>query len=136
MPRLKVTDIEHSLARKSVEELLAKSPQPQEIAIEEPKSTRLLSITEDRSRNDSEMSTLIYDPRPRARYMDLKSQVDELGLESGRPSPAKQTQGVCFHPNGDVDIEGLTVVMHLRGKDDLVINTDLKDGLQEHMRQR
>ncbi|KAK2680000.1 hypothetical protein RAB80_005181 [Fusarium oxysporum f. sp. vasinfectum] len=128
MPRLKVTDIEHSLARKSVEELLAKSPQPQEIAIEEPKSTRLLSITEDRSRNDSEMSTLIYDPRP--------SQVDELGLESGRPSPAKQTQGVCFHPNGDVDIEGLTVVMHLRGKDDLVINTDLKDGLQEHMRQR
>ncbi|EWY97816.1 hypothetical protein FOYG_02575 [Fusarium oxysporum NRRL 32931] len=64
MPRLKVTDIEHSLARKSVEELLAKSPQPQEIAVEEPKSTRLLSITEDRSRNDSEMSTLIYDPRP------------------------------------------------------------------------
>ncbi|KAF5555572.1 hypothetical protein FNAPI_6079 [Fusarium napiforme] len=65
MHRLKVTDIEHSLARKSVEELLAKSPQPQEIAAaEEPKSTRLPSITEDRSRNDSEMSTLIYDPRP------------------------------------------------------------------------
>ncbi|KAF5684140.1 hypothetical protein FDENT_6882 [Fusarium denticulatum] len=65
MPRLKVTDIEHSLARKSVEELLAKSPQPQEIAAaEEPKSTRLPSTTEDRSRNDSEMSTLIYDPRP------------------------------------------------------------------------
>lgn len=65
MPRLKVTDIEHSLARESVEELLAKSPQPQEIAAaEEPKSTRLPSITEDRSRNDSEMSTLIYDPRP------------------------------------------------------------------------
>ncbi|KLO89671.1 uncharacterized protein LW93_1732 [Fusarium fujikuroi] len=128
MPRLKVTDIEHSLARKSVEQLLAKSPQPQEIAAEEPKSTRPPSITEDQSRNDSEMSTLIYDPRP--------SQVDELGLESGRPSPAKQAQGVCSHPNGDVDIEGLTVVMHLRGKDDLVINTDLKDGLQEHMRPR
>ncbi|CZR40217.1 uncharacterized protein FPRO_05117 [Fusarium proliferatum ET1] len=128
MPRLKVTDIEHSLARKSVEQLLAKSPQPQEIAAQEPKSTRPPSITEDRSRNDSEMSTLIYDPRP--------SQVDELGLESGRPSPAKQAQGVCSHPNGDVDIEGLTVVMHLRGKDDLVINTDLKDGLQEHMRPR
>lgn len=64
MPRLKVTDIEHSLARKSVEQLLAKSPQPQEIAAQEPKSTRPPSITEDRSRNDSEMSTLIYDPRP------------------------------------------------------------------------
>ncbi|SCO32773.1 uncharacterized protein FFMR_02578 [Fusarium fujikuroi] len=128
MPRLKVKDIEHSLARKSVEQLLAKSPQSQEIAAEEPKSTRPPSITEDQSRNDSEMSTLIYDPRP--------SQVDELGLESGRPSPAKQAQGVCSHPNGDVDIEGLTVVMHLRGKDDLVINTDLKDGLQEHMRPR
>ncbi|VTT61341.1 unnamed protein product [Fusarium fujikuroi] len=136
MPRLKVKDIEHSLARKSVEQLLAKSPQSQEIAAEEPKSTRPPSITEDQSRNDSEMSTLIYDPRPRARYMDLKSQVEELGLESGRPSPAKQAQGVCSHPNGDVDIEGLTVVMHLRGKDDLVINTDLKDGLQEHMRPR
>ncbi|KAF4945192.1 hypothetical protein FGADI_12134 [Fusarium gaditjirri] len=61
MPRLKLTDIEHSLARKSVEELLAKSPQPQEIAVE---STRLRSITEDRSLNDPEMSTLIYDPRP------------------------------------------------------------------------
>lgn len=68
--------------------------------------------------------------------MDLKSQVDELGLESGRPSPAKQAQGVCSRSNGDVDIEGLTVVMHLRGKDDLVINTDLKGGLQEHMRPR
>ncbi|QGI62513.1 hypothetical protein CEK26_006476 [Fusarium fujikuroi] len=64
MPRLKVKDIEHSLARKSVEQLLAKSPQSQEIAAEEPKSTRPPSITEDQSRNDSEMSTLIYDPRP------------------------------------------------------------------------
>ncbi|KAF4457503.1 hypothetical protein F53441_553 [Fusarium austroafricanum] len=148
-PRLKVTDIEHLLARKSAEELIDKSPPPQDTVAEEPRSERLPSITGDQPRKDSEMSTMIYDPRPvmpynhmcawRARYMDLKSQFDQLGLESGRQSPAKQPEGAstsCSHPNGDIDIEGLTVVMHLRGKDDLVINTDLRDGLQEHIRQR
>lgn len=28
---------------------------------------------------------------------------------------------------GDIGLEGLTIVLHMRGKDDLVINTDLRD---------
>ncbi|KAM0218828.1 hypothetical protein ACHAQI_001148 [Fusarium lateritium] len=149
LPRLKVTDVEHSLARKSVEELMAKSHQPQETVAEESTSSRLVSVTGEQARKDSEMSTLIYDPSPvmpydhmcawRARYMDLKSQIDQFELESSYPTAERTTEGVgpsCSHPNGDIDIEGLTVVMHLRGKDDLVINTDLKEGLQEHLKQR
>lgn len=27
----------------------------------------------------------------------------------------------------DIGLEGLTIVLHLRGKDDLVINTDLRE---------
>jgi hypothetical protein len=34
--------------------------------------------------------------------------------------------GACDeHSCRDVGIEGLTIVMHMRGKEDLVINTDL-----------
>ncbi|KAG5661594.1 hypothetical protein KAF25_005716 [Fusarium avenaceum] len=149
LPRLKVTDVEHSLARKSVEELMARSHRPQETIAEEPTSSRIVSVAGEQRRNDSEMSTLIYDPSPvmpydhmcawRARYMDLKSQIDQFELEASYPPAGKTTEGAgpsCSHPNGDIDIEGLTVVMHLRGKDDLVINTDLKEGLQEHLKQR
>jgi hypothetical protein len=149
LPRLKVTDVEDSLARKSVEELMAKSRQAQETIAEESTSSRLMTGTDEQPRKDSEMSILIYDPSPvmpydhmctwRARYMDLKSQIDQFELEASYPPAGKTTEGVgpsCSHPNGDIDIEGLTVVMHLRGKDDLVINTDLKEGLQEHLKQR
>ncbi|CAJ0553519.1 Ff.00g120310.m01.CDS01 [Fusarium sp. VM40] len=149
LPRLKVTDVEHSLARKSVEELMAKSHQPQGTIAEEPTSSRIVSVACEQRRKDSEMSTLIYVPSPvmpydhmcawRARYMDLKSQIDQFELEASYPPAGKTTEGAgpsCSHPNGDIDIEGLTVVMHLRGKEDLVINTDLKEGLQEHLKQR
>ncbi|KAM0252081.1 hypothetical protein ACHAP5_001407 [Fusarium lateritium] len=128
---------------------MAKSHQPQGTVAEESTSSRLVSVTGEQARKDSEMSTLIYDPSPvmpydhmcawRARYMDLKSQIDQFELESSYPTAERTTERVgpsCSHPNGDVDIEGLTVVMHLRGKDDLVINTDLKEGLQEHLKQR
>ncbi|ROW17736.1 hypothetical protein VPNG_00935 [Cytospora leucostoma] len=44
------------------------------------------------------------------RYIALKSEVEG-------------TQG----PAGDIGLEGLTIVLHMKGKDDLVINTDLRD---------
>lgn len=44
------------------------------------------------------------------RYIKLKSDVE--GRDEGKD---------------DIGLEGLTIVLHLRGKDDLVINTDLRD---------
>ncbi|KAM0346528.1 hypothetical protein ACHAPU_005593 [Fusarium lateritium] len=149
LPRLKVTDIEHSLALKNVEELMVKSHRSQEDVIEEPTNSRLVSIADDQPRKDSEISTLIYDPSPvmpydhmcawRARYMDLKSQINQLELESSYQPGGKSVEGAgpsYSQPHDDIGIEGLTIVVRLRGKDDLVIKTDLKEGLQEHMRQR
>ncbi|UZP43776.1 hypothetical protein NXS19_011588 [Fusarium pseudograminearum] len=72
----------------------------------------------------------------RARYMDLKSQVDQLGDETGCPLSDGRAGTLCSHTHTDIDIEGLTVVMHFKGKDDLVVNTDLTEGLQEHHKQQ
>ncbi|KAF5026281.1 hypothetical protein F66182_1631 [Fusarium sp. NRRL 66182] len=144
MPRLKVTDVEHSLARKSTEES-TKTPQQEDTTPPESISTRLAGIADDPSPKET---TVIHDPRPvmpynhmcawRARYMDLKADVDQLGAESVHQSPGKQAEGgigaSCSLPHGDIDIEGLTVVMHLRGREDLVINTDLKEDLYEHLK--
>ncbi|KAF4964354.1 hypothetical protein FSARC_7721 [Fusarium sarcochroum] len=60
LPRLKVTDVEQSLAQKSAEELIAKTPQPQDTTVEEPTSSRLLSTTDDPLHEE----TIIHDPRP------------------------------------------------------------------------
>ncbi|KAF4992951.1 hypothetical protein FGRMN_6819 [Fusarium graminum] len=149
LPHLKVTDIEHSLALKNVEELMVESHQSQEAVVEEPTSSRLVSIADDQPRKDSEISTLIYDPSPvmpydhmcvwRAYYTDLKSQINQLELESSCLPGGKSAESVGpshSQPHDDIGIEGLTIVMHFRGKDDLVINTDLREGLQEHLSQR
>ncbi|KAF5657558.1 hypothetical protein FHETE_10364 [Fusarium heterosporum] len=149
LPRLKVIDIEHSLALKNVEELMVESHRSQEAVVEEPTSSRLVSTADDRPRKDSEISTLIYDPSPvmpynhmcawRARYMDLKSQINQLELESSCQPGGKSAESIgpsYSQPHDDIDIEGLTFVVHFRGKDDLVINTDLREGLQEHLSQR
>lgn len=66
----------------------------------------------------------------RDRFMDLSAEVDQLRneLESCQPSGANSPYTV---PNerecGDAGIDGLTVVIHLKGRDDLVINTDLRN---------
>lgn len=44
------------------------------------------------------------------KYLGLKSEVE---ADSGQ--------------QGDIGLEGLTIVLHMRGKDDLVINTDLRE---------
>lgn len=84
--------------------------------------------------------------------MDLSSEVDQLKseinshheaasssrhteeLESGSRSSKKIDVGVgealARHDCDEFGIEGLTIVLHMRGKDDLVINTDLeKEGM-------
>ncbi|KAJ4010538.1 hypothetical protein NW766_008409 [Fusarium irregulare] len=143
VPRLKVTDVELSLARQGDEEEMAKQQETLD------KEAEASNKSDDPTREGSVMSTVIHDPTPmmpynhmcawRARYMDLKSQVDQLGDEASHTLPKKRTEGVGTlgtHNHTDVDIEGLTVVMHFKGQDDLVINTDLSEGLQEYRRQQ
>ncbi|KAK3190988.1 hypothetical protein K4F52_002937 [Lecanicillium sp. MT-2017a] len=78
----------------------------------------------------------------RDRFMDLSAEVDQLRCEldscddttrlevneqRSRDYKGKEKQPVSpEHECDDVWIEGLTVVVHLKGKDDLVINTDLR----------
>lgn len=146
IPRLKVTDVELSLARQGDEELMAKRQELHDKEAEEQNSPQPPGKKDDPERKDSLMSTVIHDPTPmmpykhmcawRARYMDLKSQVDQLGDETGCPLSDGRAGTLCSHTHTDIDIEGLTVVMHFKGKDDLVVNTDLTEGLQEHHKQQ
>lgn len=65
----------------------------------------------------------------RDRFMDLSAEVDQLRseLDSCEPREAFSPQGEPDdHECDDVGIDGLTVVIHLKGRDDLVINTDLR----------
>ena len=47
-----------------------------------------------------------------------RQQQDAVGAEEGLSGR---------RPGGEGGLEGLTIVMHMKGKDDLVINTDLRD---------
>ncbi|KAJ6789891.1 hypothetical protein PWT90_06337 [Aphanocladium album] len=61
----------------------------------------------------------------RDRFMDLSAEVDQLRdeLDSCEPDVAyPEREDEC----DDAGIDGLTVVIHLKGRDDLVINTDLR----------
>lgn len=64
----------------------------------------------------------------RDRFMDLSAEVDQLrseldSCELGEMNPARMERE---HECDDAGIDGLTVVIHLKGRDDLVINTDLR----------
>ncbi|KAI0603362.1 hypothetical protein F4775DRAFT_598477 [Biscogniauxia sp. FL1348] len=68
------------------------------------------------------------------RYLALTAEIRQLKAEmSTRTSWKESEMAAVAHNNEreaeyqdeDLGIEGLTIVMHLRGKDDLVINTDL-----------
>lgn len=69
----------------------------------------------------------------RTRYIDLSSEMDRIRAEL-KSSSGKGTGPQSDHRCREVGIEGLTIVMHMRGKDDLVINTDLtrEGSLCEH----
>ncbi|KAI9902491.1 hypothetical protein N3K66_001843 [Trichothecium roseum] len=142
--RMRVRDLELSMATHSVDDLLTGSAGGRQTpSILEP-------LTELPDNNDS--TPQLHEPKAslppdhacewRARCMDLSSEVDALRSEmegsqdsvgvhrnesAARPAAAQIDVGVggdlvC----DDFGIEGLTIVMHLRGKDDLVINTDIK----------
>ncbi|KAK1676754.1 hypothetical protein BDP55DRAFT_660659 [Colletotrichum godetiae] len=65
------------------------------------------------------------------RYLNLTAEVRELKAElvsqERRDAPGLVDVGVNVNREDDYElgVEGLTIVMHLRGKDDLIINTDL-----------
>ncbi|GKT47884.1 uncharacterized protein ColSpa_08065 [Colletotrichum spaethianum] len=65
------------------------------------------------------------------RYLNLTAEVRQLKAEivsqERRNSSDRVDVGVnvSSDDNCDLGVEGLTIVMHLKGKDDLIINTDL-----------
>lgn len=65
------------------------------------------------------------------RYMALTAEIRLLKaqmtdrLPSGEADPGIAVPDHESRPDEDLGIQGLTIVMHLKGKDDLVINTDL-----------
>ncbi|KAH8176322.1 hypothetical protein LIA77_04740 [Sarocladium implicatum] len=76
----------------------------------------------------------LYQPHPisstdhtcswRTRYIDLSSEMALMRAEL-RPWRSEASGAQETHNCPEAGIEGLTIVMHMKGKDDLVINTDL-----------
>ena len=60
----------------------------------------------------------------RTRYINLSSELALLRSEI-RPWRSEGSGAQDLHRSPEAGIEGLTIVMHMKGKDDLVINTDL-----------
>ncbi len=90
-----------------------------------PKDGRLPSIMKAPARGKSR------DPHSchwRDRFMDLSAEVDQLRseLDSCEPGETNSPHMEREHECDDAGIDGLTVVIHLKGRDDLVINTDLR----------
>ncbi|KAH6653859.1 hypothetical protein BKA67DRAFT_262670 [Truncatella angustata] len=59
------------------------------------------------------------------RYMDLTSEVRQLKAEMSTMGRVETEEHGTACEDSTLGIEGLTIVMHLKNKDDLVINTDL-----------
>lgn len=152
--RLRLKQVELSLARKSAEDLAEESRnQAEEVVIEtrEVRTIKHCKTMSHSSLEETESITEIHNPRPvippnhvcawRTRYMDLSTEVDQLKSEaSSRPlldpgsggrdavrSDVAVGGNLNQHQCPEIRIEGLTIVMHMRGKDDLVINTNLKN---------
>lgn len=71
------------------------------------------------------------------RYMALTAEIRLLKAQmtdrliNGEPDTGIAVQDHESRPDEDLGIQGLTIVMHLKGKDDLVINTDLTQDVGE-----
>lgn len=150
--RLRLRDLEQTLARHSAEDL--QSLQGGKASSDR----RGLEMTTPLDVSISEGGDAhIHNPRPflppdhacewRARCMDLNSEVEQLKSEMSEMESIQtfeqrsepQMRGyisvgvgdaVAQHDCREFGIEGLTIVLHMRGKDDLVINTDLENGSQ------
>ncbi|KAH6978064.1 hypothetical protein EDB82DRAFT_557571 [Fusarium venenatum] len=71
VPRLKVTDVELSLARQGDEELMAKRQELHDKEAEEQSNPQTLDKKDDPERKDSVMSAVIHDPRPMMPYKHM-----------------------------------------------------------------
>lgn len=144
--RLKLRDLENSLARHSAEELLKDQAERQSAE----RTTRTPQRTVKEVLGKEAERPKIRNPKPflppdhacewRARCMDLNSEVEQLKSEMNSHEDTSQATGslrvgridvgvgdaLARHECDDFGIEGLTIVLHMRGKDDLVINTDLE----------
>jgi hypothetical protein len=148
--RLRLRDLEQTLARHSAEDLQSL----QGGKANSDKRTHGLTTPRNVSRSEGG-DAYIHNPRPflppdhacewRARCMDLNSEVEQLKSEMSEMESTQnfeqrsETQmrgyisvgvgdAMAHHERCEFGIEGLTIVLHMRGKDDLVINTDLDRG--------
>lgn len=129
-PRLSVRAIEHSLAWNKVQEDFE-----QEVANGEAKvpssERRSLTIASNEPARERATSESPHSCRWRNRYLKLRDEIlkseDMLVLYEG--SSERKGNGANHRYEGsaadDLGIEGLTIVVHMRHQDDLVINTDL-----------
>ncbi|PTB66347.1 hypothetical protein BBK36DRAFT_1119393 [Trichoderma citrinoviride] len=97
-----------------------------EAAVEESK------MASDKSSGDSEMPISHHICEWRTRYLGLSSAFDKLKLELGETLDQQESQRIADEESErqryrDGGIEGLTIIVHRRFREDLVLNTDLKE---------
>ncbi|QPH02232.1 hypothetical protein C2857_006440 [Epichloe festucae Fl1] len=131
-PRLSIRAIEHSLAWKKVQEDFEQEVANGEAKV--PSSERRRSLTIASNEPARERATTESPPhscRWRNRYLKLRDEIlsseDMLALYEG--SSERKRNGAHHRYEGsaadELGIEALTIVVHMRHQDDLVINTDL-----------
>ncbi|KAK1249868.1 hypothetical protein MKX08_009871 [Trichoderma sp. CBMAI-0020] len=85
--------------------------------------------------DDSEMPSSHHICEWRSRYLGLSAAFDKLqseldvALQQANPGTGGQEPETASHHNryNDYDIEGLTIIVHRRSREDLVLNTDLRE---------
>ncbi|KHN99647.1 uncharacterized protein MAM_02500 [Metarhizium album ARSEF 1941] len=131
-PRLSVRAVEHSLAWKKVQEDIER--RVYQDADEAPVSFEGASVSVEREQETESIrrappeSTHICNPRSR----DTTERDEMVSSETmpGQAGPSNESAeeaptGVEANTADELGIEGLTIVVHLRHRDDLVISTDL-----------
>ncbi|KPM42596.1 hypothetical protein AK830_g3951 [Neonectria ditissima] len=159
-PRVRLKQVELSLAHKSVEDLAGEyhgQAEKEVVEIKEVGAAKRSKTASHSSSEEMQSITEIHSPRPvlppehvcawRTRCMDLNTEVNQLKSEASsqpvvKPEDWRRDGGRSHvgvgtdmdqHQCPEISIEGLTIVMHMRGKDDLVINTNLKnEGVTGH----
>lgn len=146
-PRLKLKQVEQSLALKSAEGFVDATTTKIDERVTKKREARHVRHHKTSSHSSYESIARTIERKPltsnehlcswRTRYINLSTEHDQLKTElsshqSSRQSIKGQSKDAkvgtafpkCESPK--IGIEGLTIVMHMKGKDDLVINTDLK----------
>lgn len=131
-PRLSVRAIEHSLAWKVAQEDIDR--QASREADEVPTTLEGPPVGVENELDNETVKRTSPEPSPpcnwRDRYMNLRNEIvnseDMLGPYEPNAGPAEMERNCVKASAADeLGIEGLTIVVHMRDKDDLVINTDL-----------